>query len=117
VITKSIDLSEHEAEGLRRCAEAAGVSEGEALKQAVPRGIRALRREHAICHYRRHGDSSAAASIAGLPRAAFLQLMIDEGITMLGDDPPLAEQLENLGRSFGSERLIEMARRLSRDSE
>jgi hypothetical protein len=115
VVTKSIDLSEHEADELRELVRASGEIESSALKRAAVRGIREMRLEQGILDYLAHRDSSAAAAIAGIGRAAFLQALIDRGVHLLEGGPStLAEELEYLGKSFGDDRLVAAAHKLMR---
>ena len=58
--------------------------EAAVLKRAALRGLRELRTEQGILAFLEGRGSSEAAAIAGLPRAGFLQLLIDKGVTLLG---------------------------------
>ena len=110
--TKSIDLTDEEAAELRKYSEASGEGEAAALKQAALRGLREMRLEQAFRAYREGRGSSDAAEIAGLPRAIFLQLLIEHGESLIDEDPPLADQLGTLAKAFGDERLASAARKL-----
>ena len=109
----SVQLSAEEAEELRLLQVATGESEEDILSRAAVQGIRDLRLEQGIRAFEEGGSSSEGAAIAGLPRAIFLQELIDRGIEMVGPEPSLAMQLAELGRRLGDERLTEAARFLS----
>src|SRR6266581_1087850 len=81
--TKSIRLTEEEAADLREYLEITGEVEAVALKRAAVRGIRELRLAEAIRVYLEERDSGHAARIAGLPRAQFLHVLADKGISVL----------------------------------
>lgn len=117
MLTRSITLTEQEAEDLRYYAANAGEVEDAALKRAALRGLRELRIEQALRAYAERGDSSEAAEIAGMPRAEFLQLLIDRGITMLDGPSTLVRALEFAADQLGSERLAELARALPRSDD
>ena|SRR5438874_13515378 len=114
--TKSIEFTDEEAAELRKYIEASGEGEAAALKQAALRGLREMRLEQAFRTYRKGRSSSEAAEIAGLPRAIFLQLMIEHGETLVDENPPLADQLETLAKAFEDERLANAARKLRREN-
>jgi predicted HTH domain antitoxin len=61
--------------------------------------------EQAIVAYLHDGDSSAAAEIAGLPRARFLDMLIDRGIRLLSGPSTVRDDLAYLANVLGSERL------------
>src|SRR5687768_15727473 len=99
--TKSIRLTDEEATSLRAYVAATGEVEASVMKRAMLRGLVELRLEQGILAYLNGEDSAAAAEIAGLPRAGFLQALIDRGIHIL-DGPPLGPQLEFLAEYLGS---------------
>jgi hypothetical protein len=76
------------------------------------RGLRDLRLEQGIRALQDGLGSSEAAKIAGLPRAHFLQMLLDRGIVMIDNEPSLGDQLAGLARIFGDERMAELARDL-----
>src|SRR5205823_6586319 len=94
---------------------ATGEVEANVLKRATLRGLRELRLEQAILAYQRGDSTSEAAQIAGLPRSIFLQALIDRDVTILGEPPSLAEQLEHLAERFGNERLATVARKVAEE--
>lgn len=111
--TKSIRLTEAEDDELRRYVSVTGEVEAAALKRAAMRGIREMRIEQGILAFMNGQGSSEAAEIAGLPRAIFLQTLIDKGVTMLQGPSTLAQELDDLGRVLGDERLTALAEQLS----
>lgn len=111
--TKSIRLTNQEAAELREYVAVTGEVEAIALKRAALRGLRDLRLEQGILAYLDGRNSSEAAQIAGLPRAQFLQVLIDKGITLLGDPSTLGAELEMLAQRLGDERLAAVASKLS----
>ena len=112
--TKSIRLTEEEVADLREYLEISGEVEAVALKRAAMRGIRELRLGEAIRSYLEERDSDHAARIAGLPRAQFLQILTDKGISILDGPSSLASELENLARRFEDRRLAEAAAEVQR---
>jgi predicted HTH domain antitoxin len=111
--TKSIRLTEAEAEELRRYVDASGEVEATALKRAALRGLRDLRLEQGILAYLKDRDSAAAAEVAGLGRAEFLQVLLDRGITILEGPSTLLEEAGALAELTGSTRLATAARQLA----
>jgi hypothetical protein len=109
--TKSIHLTDEEAASLGAYVTVTGEAEAAILKRAVLRGLADLRLEQGILAYVNGEDAAAAAEVAGMPRAIFLQALIDRGISIL-DGPPLGPQLEYLADSLGSDRLAAIARKL-----
>src|SRR6266540_2265234 len=97
MLTKSIRLTEEEAGQLRDYLAVTGEVEASVLKRAALRGLRELRIERAILAYLEGQDSGEAAAIAGLPRAAFLQALVDRGIALLHEPSPLREEVALLG--------------------
>ena len=95
MITKSIRLTPEEAGELRQYVAATGEVEASALKRAALRGLREMRLEQGILAYLKRGDSAEAAEIAGLPRAHFLQELIDRGLTLDWREPE--EMRQSLG--------------------
>jgi predicted HTH domain antitoxin len=115
--TKSIRLTEEEEAALRQYVQATGEVEATALKRAALRGLREMRLEQGILAYLNGASSSEAAEIAGLPRAIFLQTLIDKGVTILTGPSNLASELRNLAKLFDSPRLAEAAARLDERTE
>ena len=107
--TKSIRLTEEEAAELREYLAITGEVEAVALKRAAIRGIRELRLSEAIRVYLDEQDAERGARIAGLPRAQFLNLLADKGITVLAGPSSLAAELEELARRLGDQRLARVA--------
>jgi predicted HTH domain antitoxin len=112
MLIKSIRLTEAEAAELHAYLEATGEIEATALKQAALRGIREMRLAEAIRVYVEEHDSDQAARVAGLPRAQFLQILGDKGISVLTGPSSLGAELELLARRFNDDRLATAARDL-----
>jgi hypothetical protein len=108
--TKSLRLSEAEAEELERLLAETGEAEETVLRRAALRGIRDLRLEQGIQAFSNGQGSTAAADVAGLPRAVFLQILIDRGITVLDGPSHLGAEVEALAGRLGDEHLVEAAR-------
>jgi predicted HTH domain antitoxin len=109
VLTKSIRLTEEEAAELRAYLDISGEVEAVALKKAALRGIRELRLSEAILLYLNERDADHAARVAGLPRAQFLHILAEKGISVLEEPSSLASELEELARRFGNQRLAQVA--------
>ena len=115
--TRSIRLSDAEAEGLEQLRAATGKTEDVLLEQAVLRGLQALRMEEGIRAFKSGLGSSEAAVIAGLPRAIFLHEMAERGVTILDGPSTLAEELADLAELRGDKRLAAVARKLAADKQ
>jgi predicted HTH domain antitoxin len=109
MVTKSIRLTEQEAAELREYLDISGEIEAVALKKAALRGIRELRLSEAILQYLDQRDTDRAARVAGLPRAQFLNVLTEKGISVLVEPSSLASELEGLARRFANERLAQVA--------
>lgn len=114
--TKSVQLSDDDAATLHELLAATGESETAILQRATARGIQELRVERGLIAYQRGADSQEAATIAGLPRAAFLDMLAEHGITMLHGPSTLASELDALANLLDSPRLAAVAALLT-DSE
>lgn len=110
--TKSIRLTEQEAAELREYLDITGEVEAVALKRAAIRGIRELRLAEAIRVYLDERDTEHSARIAGLPRAQFLHVLADKGVTVLAGPSSLATELESLARRLGDQHLARVAAEL-----
>lgn len=115
--TRSIRLSDKEAAQFEEYAALHGEIETTLLKKAALRGLQELRLERAIQHYPTERDSSAAADIAGLPRAIFLQVLMDKGVVILDEPPRLLSQLEGMAASLGSKRLAGAVRKVAEGAQ
>jgi hypothetical protein len=113
MVTRSVHVSDEDAEALRQLQAVTGDSEEEILSRAAAQGLRDLRLEQGIKAFKEGLSSGEAAVIAGLPRAHFFEILLDRGVEVLGPEPSLATQLEALGRSLGDKRLTEAARFLA----
>ena len=107
--TKSIRLTEEEVAELREYLDISGDVEAVALRRAAVRGIRELRLAEAIRVYLEERDAEHGARIAGLPRAQFLHVLADKGISVLDGPSSMTTELEGLARRFGDERLAAAA--------
>src|SRR6266851_9148552 len=96
--TKSIRLTKQEAAELREYLDITGEVEAVALKRAALRGIRELRLAEAIRVYLDERDTEHGARVAGLPRAQFLHVLIEKGISVLDGPSSLATELDGLAR-------------------
>lgn len=105
MVTKSIRLNDAEAAIVREFADLTGEVEASVLKRAMLRGLQELRLEQGILRYLRTGDSYEAAQIAGLPRAPFLDILIDRGIQLLEGPSTVCEEVSFLADVLGAERL------------
>jgi predicted HTH domain antitoxin len=112
LITKSIRLTEQEAADLREYLDITGEVEAVALKRAALRGIRELRLTEAIRVYLDERDTERGARIAGLPRAQFLHVLAEKGISVLEGPSSLASELDGLARRFEDQRLAQVAAEL-----
>ncbi len=115
--TKSIRLTEEEAADLREYLEITGEVEAVALRRAAVRGIRELRLAEAIRVYVEERDTEHGARVAGLPRAQFLHVLTEKGISVLEGPSSLASELDGLARRFGDQRLAQAAAELERRTE
>jgi hypothetical protein len=115
--TRSIHLSDADAEGLEQLHAATGKTEDVLLEQAVLRGLQALRIEEGIRAFKSGLGSSEAAVIAGLPRAVFLHEMAERGVTILDGPSTLAEELAALAQDLGNTRLAAVARKLAAEKQ
>ncbi len=105
--TKSIRLTDEEASLVRDYAARTGEVEASVLKRATLRGLREMRLDDGILAYLATRDSSYAAEVAALPRAIFLQTLIDKGVTILDGPSTLAEELRALAHRLGDAHLEE----------
>lgn len=110
--TKSIRLTREEARDLEELVEETGEVEAAVLKRAALRGIREERIERGVLAYLRGESTSRAAAIANLPRARFLDLLAEKGVTLLQGPSTLGEELSLLARWFGDARLEAVSGRL-----
>jgi predicted HTH domain antitoxin len=110
--TRSIRLSEAEANEIRQLRAETGEAEESLLRRAALRGIRDLRLELSIQAFSNGRGSAEAAAIAGLPRAIFLDLLADRGVTLLEGPSTLGAEAEALARRLGDQRLADVARTL-----
>jgi predicted HTH domain antitoxin len=110
--TKSIRLTEAEAADLREYLEITGEVEAVALKRAAIRGIRELRLAEAIRLYVEERDAGHGARVAGLPRAQFLHVLAEKGISVREGPSGLASELDALARRFGDQELARAAAEL-----
>ena len=117
MLTKSIRLTEEEAAQLKEYTAISGEVEAAALKRAAMRGLKEMRLEQGILAFLDGRGSSEAAEVAGVPRAEFLQVLIDKGVHLLRGPSTVPEELEFLAEQFGNERLAAVARALKEDRD
>ncbi len=110
--TKSIRLSDDEADELQQLLTETGESEELLLRRAALRGIRDLRLDEGIRAFQAGRGSTEAAQIAGLPRAVFVQLLSDRDIVILEGPSSMAAEIETLAERLGDTRLAAVARSL-----
>ena len=108
--TRSIELTEDEENDLRELVAVTGESEAALIERVLGRGLKDLRIEQAVRAFKERGSSSEAAAIAGLPRAYFLQLLIDEGVEILSGPDTLDQELERLAEELGGPGLRDLVR-------
>jgi hypothetical protein len=111
--TKSIRLSDDEAQRLRDLGAETGEPESVILRRAALRGLQELRLERGLLAYLDGASSAEGAAIAGLPRAAFLDALAERGIVMLRGPSTLASELDALATLLGNSRLAAAAAKLT----
>lgn len=94
LITKSIRLTEEEAEEVSDYLDLVGGTEAALLKEAALRGLRDIRLSQGILAYLEGAPTEEAERVAGLPRAPFLQALADRGVTLLRGPSTIAQELE-----------------------
>ena len=104
MVTKVIPLSDAEAAALHDYADRSGAVEAEVLKEAAVRGLRELRLDQAFRIYQERGDSCEGAAIAGVPRAVFLDTIMDRGVVVLQGPSTLAQELDAIAKRLGDPR-------------
>ncbi len=100
LVTKSIRLTEEEAGAVQELVGHTGEVEAAVLKRAMLRGLQELRTENAILAYLRDRDSASAAEIAGLPRARFLDILIERGISLLTGPSTVLDEVADLAEAI-----------------
>jgi hypothetical protein len=105
LVTKSIRLTEEEAGAVQEFVVHTGEVEATVLKRAMLRGLQELRLEQAILAYLSDGDSTAAAQVAGLPRARLIDRLIDHGVPLLTGPSTVRHEVAYLADALGSSRL------------
>jgi len=96
MVTKSIRLSDAEAREVAAYLSLVGGTEAALLKEATLRGLREIRLSRAVSAYIDGASSSEAARIAGLPRAPFLQALMDRGVAVLRGPSSVEAELDAL---------------------
>jgi len=94
MVTKSIRLSETEAEEIAVYLDLVGGTEAALLKEATLRGLREIRLSRGILAYIEGVPPSEAARIAGLPRAPFLHALMDRGVALLHEPSAVRAELD-----------------------
>jgi hypothetical protein len=96
VVTKSIRLSESESRDIAGYLAMVGGSEAALLKEAALRGLREIRISHGVLAYVEGRPPEEAAQIAGLPRAVFLQTLMERGVAVLRGPSSVGAELDTL---------------------
>jgi len=96
VITESIRLSDAEAREVAADRGLVGGTEAALLEEATLRGLREIRRSRAVAADTAGASSSGAARIAGLPRAPFLQALMDRGVALLRGPSAVETEMDAL---------------------
>jgi hypothetical protein len=109
VLTKSIRLTDDEANELDEVVRLSGEVEASILKRAALRGLREDRLERAVLLYLRGGGTSEAARFARVPRARFIDLLVDKGISVLEGPSSLPEELDHVARLTNDRGLADVA--------
>ncbi len=120
MLTKSIRLSDDEADDLQHYVSLTGEVEASVLKRAAMRGLRDMRLEQGLLAFiQGQGSigSAEAARIAGIPRAEFLQILVDRGIAMFHGPWSLAAELDSLAEYLGDEKLASVATGLNQQRD
>jgi hypothetical protein len=116
VFTKSIRLTDEEAQELDDFVRESGEVEAAILKRAALRGLREDRVDRALLAYLRGEGTVKAAEIARTPRAAFIDLLADKGIRVLDEPSTLADELDLISRLSGDKRLAEAVALIQKDA-
>lgn len=96
MITKSIRLSEREAEEVARYLQVVGDSEAALLKDAALRGFQEIRLGRGILANVDGAPFGEAAGIAGLARGPFLHALSERGIALLRGESTIGVELDAL---------------------
>ena len=96
MVTKSIRLTEEEADEVAGYLQLVGGTVAALLKEAALRGFREMRVSRGVLAYVEGAPVAEAARIAGLPRAPFLQALIERGISVLRDAGDVQAELDAL---------------------
>jgi hypothetical protein len=105
VFTKSIRLTEDEAQELDDFVRESGEVEAAVLKRAALRGLREDRVDRAFLAYLRGETTARAAAIARASRARFIDLLAEKGIRVLEEPSTLTDELDLIARLSGDHRL------------
>lgn len=103
MVTKSIRLSESESREVAGYLEMVGGTEAALLKEAALRGLREIRISHGVLAYIEGRPPDEAARIAGLPRAVFLQTLMDRGVAVLRGPSSVGAELDALLAAEGAD--------------
>jgi hypothetical protein len=96
VITKSIRLTEAEAEEIAGAVRVMGGTEAGLLKEATLRGLRDIRVSRGVWAYLEGASVEEAAAVAGLPRVLLLEALVERGVSLLRDPANVQGELEAL---------------------
>ena len=109
MFTKSIRLTDDEAQELESFVRESGEVEAAILKRAALRGLREDRVDHGVLVYLRGEGTDRAAAIAHLPRARFIDLLAEKGIRVLDQPSTLADELDLIAHLSKDQRLADAA--------
>lgn len=100
MITKSIRLTEEEAERFKHYVAATGDVEANVLKRAALRGLHQMRLEQGTLAYLNGKTAGQAARFAGIGTVELLEHLMDKGVNLLDGPSTLAEELEGLAKAL-----------------
>lgn len=101
-VTKSIRLTEAEAQTLAELVEEHAASESALMRQWVLRGMRQFRIEQAVAAYQRDEvDLRDGAALAGIPIGAFVDELAKRRVAILDDPDIFDREVAALRAAFG----------------
>lgn len=101
-VTKSIRLTDDEAQTLAGLVAEHAASESALMRQWVLRGMRQFRIEQAVSAYQRDEvDMRGGAALAGIPIGVFLDELAARRVAVLDDPAAYHDGLEALRNTFG----------------
>jgi predicted HTH domain antitoxin len=101
-VTKSIRLTEEEAQQLAELVEGQAASESALMRQWVLRSMRQFRIEQAVAAYQGDEvDLREGAAMAGIPIGVFVDELAERHVAILRDPDIFHKELEELMATFG----------------